>query len=161
LALAFAPQQYSSMASELAPPSPRPPSPPTPIEEDLSGAHQWSDDENKLLDPSSKAKGKARQLYDDAADSQDYPPVNDDEAETRRIEEVPLAPSSFVSYTDFPRPAESQTMGGRGAHEAESSSRVDDARLGADTVSPSGRWPTREFVVAGQEVAESKHAGDA
>ncbi|KAJ7287631.1 hypothetical protein C8J57DRAFT_1446320 [Mycena rebaudengoi] len=75
------------MASELAPPSPRPPSPPTPIEEDLSGAHQWSDDENKLLDPSSKAKGKARQLYDDAADSQDYPPVNDDEAETRRIEE--------------------------------------------------------------------------
>ncbi|KAJ6586835.1 hypothetical protein DFH09DRAFT_977051 [Mycena vulgaris] len=66
-----------------------PPPPPPQNEEDLSGAHQWSDDEAEHLDPSNKAKGKARQLYpeQDDPDLQEYPPVNDDEAETRLVEE--------------------------------------------------------------------------
>lgn len=63
-------------------------------EEDLAGAHQWSDDEAEHLDPSNKGKGKAREAYPDEEDAsssseqQEYPPVTDDEAETRRIEEV-------------------------------------------------------------------------
>ncbi|KAJ7783045.1 hypothetical protein B0H16DRAFT_476401 [Mycena metata] len=62
-------------------------------EEDLAGAHQWSDDEAEHLDPSNKGKGKARKAYPDEEDAsssseqQEYPPVTDDEAETRRIEE--------------------------------------------------------------------------
>ncbi|KAJ7188358.1 hypothetical protein C8R46DRAFT_1171476 [Mycena filopes] len=65
------------------------------MEEDLTGAHQWSDDEAEHLDPSNKRMGKAREVYpdqDDASSSssseqQEYPPVTDEEAETRRIEE--------------------------------------------------------------------------
>ncbi|KAJ7703289.1 hypothetical protein B0H17DRAFT_1167049 [Mycena rosella] len=75
-------------------PRPRasPPPPPSPQnEEDLAAAHQWSDGEAEHLDPSSKGKGKARELYpdeEDPDDTQEYPPVNDDEAETRRVEET-------------------------------------------------------------------------
>ncbi|KAJ6609820.1 hypothetical protein B0H10DRAFT_2062613 [Mycena sp. CBHHK59/15] len=76
-------------------PRPQPSLPPSPsTEQDLSGAHRWSDDEADHLDPSSKTKGKARQLYnadeevdDEESDLQEYPPANDDEAETRRVEE--------------------------------------------------------------------------
>ncbi|KAJ7733756.1 hypothetical protein DFH07DRAFT_132477 [Mycena maculata] len=67
------------------------PSSPVQNEEDLAGAHQWSDDdEAEHLDPSNKAKGKSRQLSpnpEEDDDPQEYPPVNDDEAETRRIQE--------------------------------------------------------------------------
>ncbi|KAJ7084300.1 hypothetical protein B0H15DRAFT_848565 [Mycena belliarum] len=66
---------------------PLPPSPP-PHEEDLSGAHRWShdDDEAEYLDPSNK--GKAREVYpDDEDEDPAYPPVTDEEAETRRVQE--------------------------------------------------------------------------
>ncbi|KAJ7668090.1 hypothetical protein B0H17DRAFT_1248825 [Mycena rosella] len=59
----------------------------TSISPEREGSHQWSDGEAEHLDPSSKGKGKARQLYpdeEDPDDTQEYPPVNDDEAETRR-----------------------------------------------------------------------------
>lgn len=75
----------------LAPlPAPSPSPPPSPLnEEDLSGAHRWSDDEAEHLDPYSKGKGKARPLHrGEDTDTQEYPPVAEDEAETRRIEEV-------------------------------------------------------------------------
>ncbi|KAJ7209496.1 hypothetical protein GGX14DRAFT_630392, partial [Mycena pura] len=71
-------------------PAPSPSPPPSPLnEEDLSGAHRWSDDEAEHLDPYSKGKGKGRQLHldEEDADTQEYPPVAEDEAETRRIEE--------------------------------------------------------------------------
>ncbi|KAJ7072411.1 hypothetical protein C8F01DRAFT_1243452 [Mycena amicta] len=59
-------------------------------EQDLAGAHRWSDDEAEAehLHPSSK--GKARQTYPDDEDRpelQEYPPTTDDDADTRRIEE--------------------------------------------------------------------------
>ncbi|KAJ7462196.1 hypothetical protein B0H11DRAFT_2054569 [Mycena galericulata] len=71
---------------------PRPSSPSAPQnEQDLAAAQEWSDDdEAEHLDPSNKGKGKARQLPrspEPDEDDQEYPPVNDDEAETRRIEE--------------------------------------------------------------------------
>lgn len=75
----------NSVAPRSPSPSPEPPSPHE--EEDLAGAHRWDDDEAEHLDPSSKAKGKAREVYDDE-DDPEYPPVTDEEAETRRIEEV-------------------------------------------------------------------------
>lgn len=76
-----------SVAPRSPSPSPQPPSPQN--EEDLAGAHGWSDDEAEHLDPSNKAKGKAREVYPDEDDEdQEYPPFTDEEAETRRIEEV-------------------------------------------------------------------------
>ncbi|KAJ6593815.1 hypothetical protein B0H19DRAFT_1092107 [Mycena capillaripes] len=72
----------------VAPRSPSPsPEPPSPHEEDLAGARRWDDDdEAEHLDPSSKSKGKAREVYPDK-DDPEYPPVTDEDAETRRIEE--------------------------------------------------------------------------
>ncbi|KAJ6475281.1 hypothetical protein C8R47DRAFT_986410 [Mycena vitilis] len=76
----------------IAPRSPsRSPEPSPHREEDLAGAHQWSDDEAEHLDPSNntkdKGKGKARDVDLDEEDDPEYPPVTDEDAETRRIEE--------------------------------------------------------------------------
>ncbi|KAF7315362.1 hypothetical protein MIND_00050800 [Mycena indigotica] len=68
--------------SDVAHHSPRSPD----HEQDLSGAHRWSDEEAEVqhLDPSSK--GKARETYSNDQ-PQEYPPTTDDETETRQIEE--------------------------------------------------------------------------
>ncbi|KAF7298263.1 hypothetical protein HMN09_01048500 [Mycena chlorophos] len=55
------------------------------VEEDVSGARRWSEEEAAEaahLQPSSKGKGRA--TYPDV---ESYPPTTDEEAETRRIEE--------------------------------------------------------------------------
>ncbi|KAJ7132838.1 hypothetical protein C8R43DRAFT_1023623 [Mycena crocata] len=80
------------VSNDTVPPRPQtlPSPPPSPQnEEDLAGAHRWSDDEQEHLDPYNNAKGKAREAEpdEDESDTQEYPPVNEDEAETRRIEE--------------------------------------------------------------------------
>ncbi|KAG1815925.1 uncharacterized protein BJ212DRAFT_1447002 [Suillus subaureus] len=72
-------------------------SPPT-LEEDLSHAHLWSQDNDQRdsqdISPprssTSTEKGKEKQLDEDTIEnpsSESYPPTNDDAAETRRVEE--------------------------------------------------------------------------
>ncbi|KAL1744679.1 hypothetical protein HDZ31DRAFT_38119 [Schizophyllum fasciatum] len=75
--------------------------PPSPAEEDLSRAHAWKDDaESEDTHPSPKRKGKERSPSTDTDGADDdsefersgsggsYPPMNDEEAETRRVEEL-------------------------------------------------------------------------
>ncbi|TRM69589.1 hypothetical protein BD626DRAFT_533192 [Schizophyllum amplum] len=74
--------------------------PASPAEEDLARPHVWKDDEPELDAPrySSRRKGKERSPSTDDNDDDDddgdrsdagsYPPVNDEEAETRRVEET-------------------------------------------------------------------------
>jgi hypothetical protein len=77
-------------------------SPPPTLEEDLSHAHLWSQDNDRRdsqdMSPprssTSTEKGKERQLDEDIdidiienPSSESYPPTNDDAAETRRVEE--------------------------------------------------------------------------
>jgi hypothetical protein len=79
------------------------PNPPPTLEEDLSHAHLWSQDNDQRdsqdMSPprssTSTEKGKERQLDEDIdidiienPSSESYPPTNDDAAETRRVEEV-------------------------------------------------------------------------
>jgi hypothetical protein len=74
--------------------SPEPISPTS--EEDVAGSRVWQDEEDI---PSAKRKGKQREdspenrgsedTYGDVeGDTPEYPPVNEDQAETRRVEEV-------------------------------------------------------------------------
>ncbi|KAJ7594786.1 hypothetical protein C8J56DRAFT_778814 [Mycena floridula] len=67
-------------------PQPLPSLPPSPSsEEDLSRAQAWSESESSLT---SKQKGKQRENLDAGDDEAGvYPPVNDDQAETRRVQE--------------------------------------------------------------------------
>ena len=73
--------------------------PPSPAEEDLSRAHAWHEDtESEEAHISPKRKGKERSPSTDTEGDDDefersgsgssYPPINDEEAETRRVEEV-------------------------------------------------------------------------
>ncbi|KAI5830018.1 hypothetical protein K523DRAFT_240756 [Schizophyllum commune Tattone D] len=73
--------------------------PPSPAEEDLSRAHAWHEDtESEEAHVSPKRKGKERSPSTDTEGDDDefersgsgssYPPINDEEAETRRVEEV-------------------------------------------------------------------------
>lgn len=99
---------------ETVTPQPLPSLPPSPTEEeDLSRAHAWreGDDSDTLADVSEKKdKGKGKQLEefdadcgsDDASQTEErevYPPMNHDEAETRRVEEVGL--DDCISFTDI------------------------------------------------------------
>lgn len=100
-----------------------PPLPASPQdEEDLAGAHRWHDDEEEHLDPSNNkaGKGKAREVYpedgvsastyngstvnrypDEEEGEEEYPPVTEDEAETRRIEEVLIITAFLRNSTKF------------------------------------------------------------
>jgi hypothetical protein len=84
-------------------PNPLPSLPPTPTsEEDLS--RRWAWQEGGESDNLQSRKSEERQLQEQYADASDeasehtdagvYPPVNDDEAETRRVEEVRMAHSA-------------------------------------------------------------------
>jgi hypothetical protein len=100
-----------------------PPLPASPQdEEDLARAHRWHDDEEERLDPSNNkaGKGKAREVYpeeddvsahstgstinrypDEEEGEEEYPPVTEDEAETRRIEEVLTITAFLRNSTKF------------------------------------------------------------
>ncbi|KAG1862595.1 hypothetical protein DFJ58DRAFT_839443 [Suillus subalutaceus] len=76
-----------------------PSNPPPTLEEDLSHAHLWSQDNDQRdsqdISPArsstSTEKGKEKQLDEEDTtenpSSESYPPINDDAAETRRVEE--------------------------------------------------------------------------
>jgi hypothetical protein len=87
-------------------PQPLPSLPPSPIEEDLTRLKtSWNEDDGSDSEssPERRRKGKQRQLetayadgssdtlQDNASGGEAYPPVNDDAAETRRVEEVSCA----------------------------------------------------------------------
>lgn len=94
---------------ETITPHPLPSLPPSPSsEEDLSRAQVWQDDTNSHHQPShTAAKGKQKQTRENYRDngsdealgspeeSGAYPPTNDDQTETRRVEEVSFAGQKY------------------------------------------------------------------
>lgn len=97
--------------------------PPLPIEEDLAKASAWDDEDTSTL-VSSKWKGKGRQRDDDdddddrtvngdrmQSDSGEYPPIAEEELESRKIEQVNLLSMPLMHVAHTRRPVEPQTMG--------------------------------------------------
>lgn len=91
--------------------------PPSPDEQDLGGRAPWShsDDEPdaSTTERSQHGKGKAKLLAnggtdelshwpDSARDTQAYPPTTDEEADTRRVQEVRACLLSYLSLTSVP-----------------------------------------------------------
>jgi hypothetical protein len=91
-------------------PLPSPPSTPT-SEEDLSRSQAWQEDFQVEPDKLQSKKGKERQLQEEYAYASDealehtyagvYPPMSDDEAETRRVEEVRMPFPQISRYRHF------------------------------------------------------------
>jgi hypothetical protein len=94
--------------------------PPSPDEQDLGGKAPWyhSDDELdahgvSTTERSQHGKGKARLLANGSADelshwpdparnTEAYPPTTDEEADTRRVQEVRACLLSYLSLTSVP-----------------------------------------------------------
>lgn len=92
--------------------------PPSPDEQDLGGRAPWyhSDDELdghvSTTELSQHGKGKAKLLANDSTDrlfhwpdsagTEAYPPTTDEEADTRRVQEVRVHVLAYLSRTSVP-----------------------------------------------------------
>jgi hypothetical protein len=110
MSLVLSPRQSSSPVLLQSPP-------PSPDEEDLGGRAPWyhSDDELDAhgVSTSQHGKGKAKLLANGATDelshwpdsarnTEAYPPTTDEEADTRRVQEVRARLLSYLSLTSVP-----------------------------------------------------------
>jgi hypothetical protein len=108
MSLVLSPRQSSSPVLLQSPP-------PSPDEEDLGGRAPWyhSDDELDAHGVTQHGKGKAKLLANGATDelshwpdsarnTEAYPPTTDEEADTRRVQEVRACLLSYLSLTSVP-----------------------------------------------------------